>query len=116
MIELQPVRRENSADINDLKLKIIMIGGPRVGKSCILNKMVYNKFYLGLGPTIGVECGSIRIAHENRFFRIQVWDVEGHGGTNPIPEEFYKNAIGKPFLTRGLSHCRSHPKGKSTGG
>ena len=93
MIEMSNIKNDRLAQETGLIFKVIMIGGGKVGKSGIMSKMVYNKFTLGSNPTIGIEFGTMTLVHDNRFFKMQVWDTETSSG-NEVQTGYYTNAIG----------------------
>lgn len=61
---------------NEILFKVIIVGDPAVGKSCILNKFVLNEFHENYSVTIGVEFSSKIIAiDENILVSLQIWDT-----------------------------------------
>jgi GTPase SAR1 family protein len=98
MTELKTIRESNVSDEeSDLRFKIILLGASRVGKSNILSRIVHNKFHLGTPPTIGIEYGNLKVLHENRFYQLEVWDIESARELSELPDFFYFNAIGRYF-------------------
>jgi len=58
--------------------KYIIIGNPSVGKSCILNQFLNNKFTDEYEITVGVEFGAktVDIGNGTRV-KLQIWDTVG---------------------------------------
>lgn len=95
MTELKPsgpTSRESK-----LKFKIVILGGPKVGKSSILYKIVHKVFDLTVVTNVGVEFGCLEIAHKDKRYKVQLWDTEGQESISSIYEGFYKNAIGRDW-------------------
>lgn len=58
--------------------KYIIIGNPSVGKSCILNQLLNNKFSDEYEITVGVEFGAKNILlNDNTQIKLQIWDTAG---------------------------------------
>ena len=98
-MELQ-VLRANSNLESDLRLKVVLLGGPQVGKSNIMSKLGYNRFGLGTQSTIGVEYCQFSVNHKTHSFKLQIWDTEYTPTFANIPEPFYRNIIGRSVITR----------------
>lgn len=58
--------------------KYIIVGNPSVGKSCILNQFLNNKFIEEYEVTVGVEFGAktIELKDQTRV-KLQIWDTAG---------------------------------------
>ena len=56
--------------------KYIIIGNPSVGKSCILNQFLNNKFSEEYEITVGVEFGAKTIEIDGgEKVKLQIWDT-----------------------------------------
>lgn len=62
----------------DKTFKMIIIGPPGVGKSCLLNRFTKNDYKEGYNPTLGVEFYSKIIdIDEDTNIKLQIWDTAG---------------------------------------
>jgi GTPase SAR1 family protein len=93
-MELTSVNPEGQAQESSLLFKIIMVGGPKVGKSNLMYKLVYNAFDLGSIINVGVEFGCVVVPHKQKHYKIQLWDSEEATKLSSIYDGFHKNAIG----------------------
>ena len=57
--------------------KIIIIGDSGVGKSCLVQRFIDNKFAEDQENTIGVEFGTKVIDCKNTQIKMQIWDTAG---------------------------------------
>ena len=94
---LVKIRKVDSEINADYMLKCIIIGDSGVGKSCLLNAYVNNKFELNAAPTIGIELAILKFAATNNenvsvVFKIQVWDCAGQKRFNSIVKSYFRNA------------------------
>lgn len=85
----------------DLHFKVVVLGGSSVGKSNILNQLVYKRFLLGTEPTIGIQFGVLNLTLQQRFFKMDLWDMEYQRDFASIPKGFLANAIGNFGLNEG---------------
>jgi len=76
------------------RLKILSMGDPGVGKSCLIKRYCEDRFVEAYVSTIGVDFGvkPIRIGGED--VRVNFWDLAGHEDYFEIRNEFYKDAQG----------------------
>jgi small GTP-binding protein len=56
------------------KFKLVLIGNSGVGKSSIIQRMVYNMFVVNVPPTIGAAYQTLKF--DNKFI-VDVWDTAG---------------------------------------
>ncbi|VVC26476.1 Small GTP-binding protein domain,P-loop containing nucleoside triphosphate hydrolase,Small GTPase [Cinara cedri] len=59
------------------ELKIVMIGEPSTGKSCIVSRYCHDDFTRQYIPTCGVEFYLKRTQIQGRNVRINIWDTSG---------------------------------------
>ncbi|MFX0080830.1 MAG: Rab family GTPase [Candidatus Hodarchaeota archaeon] len=61
--------------------KIVILGQERVGKTCIAKRLCFNMFDVETKETLGIEFYTydlpIRVAGEETFIRISIWDFGG---------------------------------------
>lgn len=93
-MELSTLNGKKPAQDHGLLFKVILMGGTKVGKSNILSRLAYNKFSLGTQTTVGIEYAPITLVHNNRIYKLQVWDTEG-SPTSDLQQTFVNNSIGR---------------------
>lgn len=74
--------------------KILIIGDPRVGKSCILAQFAENFYTPDTLMTIGIDCKTKKIKIDDTLMKLQIWDTAGQEKYKSITQNFYKNAMG----------------------
>ena len=57
--------------------KYIIIGNPSVGKSCLLERFLHDKFTGEYNLTVGVEFGAKKINLNGNVVKLQIWDTAG---------------------------------------
>jgi Ras-related protein Rab-6A len=72
---------ENSGTIAQIaplaKYKLVFLGDQGVGKTCIINRFVYDSFDKNYQATIGIDFLSKTMYLEDRTVRLQLWDTAG---------------------------------------
>ena len=76
----------------DLTFKIIVIGDPGVGKSCLTGRAVKDKFDMQYAPTIGFEFLTYSVKIEGLIVKLQIWDTCGQEMYRSLISNFYRNA------------------------
>jgi len=76
----------------NLSFKIIVIGDPGVGKSCLTLKATKNYFENYYSPTVGFEFFTISIKINDKVIRLQIWDTCGQETYRSLINSFYRNA------------------------
>lgn len=73
--------------------KYIIIGNPSVGKSCLLNQFLNNRFSDEYEITVGVEFGAktVNIEDGNKV-KLQIWDTAGQESFKSITRGYYRSA------------------------
>jgi len=94
------------ADSYDHVFRIILIGDTQVGKTCLLEKFITNKFSVDNEVTIGVDFKIASFTYiddkfidynfygEGKSIRLQIWDTAGQERFNSITTQYYKNVDG----------------------
>ena len=59
------------------KYKLVFLGDQGVGKTCIINRFVYDSFDKTYQATIGIDFLSKTMYLEDRTVRLQLWDTAG---------------------------------------
>ena len=76
----------------DLNFKIIIVGDPGVGKSCITMKAVKKIFEDYYSPTIGFEFYTFKVRIKETDIRLQIWDTCGQENYRSLIQGFYRNS------------------------
>ena len=81
-------------DNNLLKIKVVIIGEPFVGKTCIINRYVDNNYKENPGSTIGSNYTSkkITIPDLNTEVILDIWDTAGQEVYRSFVKLFYKES------------------------
>jgi small GTP-binding protein len=81
-------------DDDILKIKIVLIGEPFVGKTCIINRYVDNNYKENPGSTIGSNYTSkkITIPDLNTEVILDIWDTAGQEVYRSFVKLFYKES------------------------
>merc|ERR1712100_223782 len=75
-------------------LKVIMVGNERVGKTCLMNRLVSKKMNTTYKATIGVDFMSKDITVDGVEAVIQIWDTAGQERYQSLGTSFYRGAEG----------------------
>lgn len=59
------------------KYKLVFLGDQGVGKTCIINRFVYDSFDKNYQATIGIDFLSKTMYLDDRTVRLQLWDTAG---------------------------------------
>mmetsp|Transcript_7940 Transcript_7940/g.23223 ORF Transcript_7940/g.23223 Transcript_7940/m.23223 type:complete len:187 (-) Transcript_7940:49-609(-) len=90
--------RPNPTTIPPLKsstrIKVISVGEPAVGKSCLIKRYCEQRFVSKYVATIGVDYGVKPLRVKGREVRVNFWDLAGGEEYAEIRNEFYKDAQG----------------------
>ena len=76
----------------DLSVKLIFIGDPGVGKSCLTSKAVKNKYEDYYQATVGFEFLTFNMKLNDKVLKIQIWDTCGQEIYKSLISNFYRNS------------------------
>jgi len=76
---------------NEILLRILVIGKYGVGKTSIIQKLVYDKFDPLYNSTIGVDFSVKFLNINNSVVKLHLWDTAGQERFRSITKTFYKN-------------------------
>lgn len=71
--------------------KVILIGDPGTGKSCLLSRYVDNIFQ-HLQPTMCLDFKQKNVTHNGQAIQVQVWDTAGMERTRALTKAYYRGA------------------------
>ncbi|KAM3129904.1 hypothetical protein pb186bvf_018013 [Paramecium bursaria] len=63
-----------------------------VGKTCLLQQYVSNKFIEHYDPTIGVEFGAQLVPFKDLNIKLQIWDTAGQVSFRSITRSYYRGS------------------------
>jgi small GTP-binding protein len=74
--------------------KIVLIGDSCVGKSCIMDRYVNNRFTENQEVTIGASFATKDVIVDKRQITLQMWDTAGQERYRSLTPMYYRNAMG----------------------
>ena len=78
----------------DMTFKILTIGESGVGKTCIAQRFVKDKFNKNHLATIGVDYFDKKLHINNKDVRLKIWDTAGQERFKTLTAQYYKGADG----------------------
>jgi Ras-related protein Rab-5C len=69
--------------------KVVILGDSGVGKTCLVNRLVFNMYVNYTNPTIGAAFASYRV---NDDFIYEIWDTAGQERFNSLLPMYLRNA------------------------
>ena len=85
-------KNDEESNQYDLTFKIIVIGDPGVGKSCLTGRAVKDIFDEKYVITLGFEFLTYTINIEDKVIKLQIWDTCGQEQYKSLISNFYRNA------------------------
>lgn len=83
------------SDLQDLQMKVLMLGDSNVGKSCLVLKFVDERTGLIKSmPTIGIDFKIKRIMLGGRSVRLSIFDTAGQERYRTITSSYYRGSQG----------------------
>lgn len=98
LAEIEDLRCERLTDrtagqpITSNLFKIIILGDTAVGKSCVMTRLMKDKFETEHNLTVGVDFGSCHMKVEETMMKLQIWDTAGQENFKSITKIFYRQA------------------------
>ena len=87
--------QKKSEDTDDKKkIKIVVIGGPNVGKTSIINRFVSHQFNSFNSPTIQLAMTTFEYKLEDQIFTLLICDTAGQEQFQSVCPNFYRDAQG----------------------
>ena len=91
---------------SDLTFKLIVIGNPNVGKSCLSLQGTTGKFESTYVTTVGFDFYSFFAKINNQLIRLQIWDTCGQEGYRSLVQNFYRGTA-LAILVYAINDMRS---------
>lgn len=70
--------------------KVIIVGDSRVGKTCIVNRMIGGDFIQGEHPTIGFNKATYQYQNQNVNVTVNLWDTAGQERFMSLTEMYFR--------------------------
>uniref|UniRef100_S4RLS1 DnaJ (Hsp40) homolog, subfamily C, member 27 n=1 Tax=Petromyzon marinus TaxID=7757 RepID=S4RLS1_PETMA len=77
-----------------LRVKVISMGNPEVGKSCLIKRYCEKRFVHKYMATIGIDYGVTKVHVRDREVKVNIFDMAGHPFFYEVRNEFYKDTQG----------------------
>lgn len=77
---------------SEIELKIVILGGLGVGKTCIINRFLSDSFSTNEQTTVGAMYHAKDIIHNDVNYKLQIWDTAGQERFKTIAPLYYKDA------------------------
>ena len=77
---------------HDFSFKMIVIGDPNVGKSCLTIRASKDDFDSEYSPTVGFEFLTYNATVDEKIIKLQIWDTCGQEAYRSLISNFYRNA------------------------
>ena len=77
-----------------INCKVVLIGSIFVGKTCLLNRFINDKFSDEVQPSQGVSFVSrvLKIEEENQSIKFDIWDTSGQEKFRSLNKMFYRDS------------------------
>ena len=84
-----------SQDEYDEKIKIMVIGESKIGKTSLISRYCNNEFFGGAYlSTIGIDFQIKDLTIENKKIRLQIWDTAGQERYRTIAKNYFQSSDG----------------------
>lgn len=83
-----------SVRFEHISIKVLSIGDPEVGKSCLIKRYCEGRFVQRYISTIGVDYGVKKMAVQGHKLSVNFFDLSGQQEYEPIRSEFYRESQG----------------------
>eukprot|EP00826_Nyctotherus_ovalis_P055496 TRINITY_DN736_c0_g3_i6.p2 TRINITY_DN736_c0_g3~~TRINITY_DN736_c0_g3_i6.p2 ORF type:complete len:127 (+),score=36.48 TRINITY_DN736_c0_g3_i6:109-489(+) len=76
------------------QVKIVMLGDSGTGKTCIINRLLYNKFDINSQPSTSSNMAglTLKIPGTSYSIRCQIWDTAGQEEYRALTSMYFKDA------------------------
>ena len=75
-------------------IKVVLLGEPGVGKTCIINRFSYDKYNEKTVSSISAQfiTKNFKLEDLNKEIKFEIWDTAGQERYRALAKVFYKNA------------------------
>ena len=88
------VEESNDMSLYDEKIKLMVIGETRVGKTALINKYTKNTFGGTYLTTVGIDFQEKIINIEEKTVKLQIWDTAGQERFRNIAKSYFHTSDG----------------------
>lgn len=85
---------DESIERIDQPLKVLLVGGSSVGKTCILRRFVEGEFPNKCKATLGLDFKIKSLEVNNQIVKMQLWDTSGQERFRSMTQAYYRGASG----------------------
>ena len=78
--------------IQNFSAKFIIVGDSGVGKTCLLNRLAYNKYSSEYKTTIGASFSAVEATVNNIPMKLALWDMAGQEQYNSVNKHYFRGA------------------------
>ncbi|KAJ3161375.1 DnaJ sub C member 27 [Geranomyces michiganensis] len=86
-----------------IRLKILSLGDPAVGKSCLIKRYCEGRYIADYISTIGIDYGVKGCVVNGAEVKVNFWDIGGSEHYKAIRTEFYKDTHGVLLVVDGTA-------------
>eukprot|EP00842_Homolaphlyctis_polyrhiza_P002401 jgi/Hompol1/3161/HPOL_006375-RA len=86
------------------RLKILSLGDPGSGKSCLIKRYCESRFVPEYVATIGIDYGVKTVKYDVEEIKVNFWDVGGDAVYFDVRNEFYKDTHGVMLVMDVSTH------------
>eukprot|EP01002_Notosolenus_urceolatus_P013744 NODE_4678_length_776_cov_7.074278_g3890_i0.p1 GENE.NODE_4678_length_776_cov_7.074278_g3890_i0~~NODE_4678_length_776_cov_7.074278_g3890_i0.p1 ORF type:complete len:231 (-),score=25.83 NODE_4678_length_776_cov_7.074278_g3890_i0:82-753(-) len=79
-------------DKEKILLKVVLLGDAGVGKTCLLNRLVHNRFSTIYKATIGADFWTKEMEVDGEIVTMQIWDTAGQERFQSLGMAFYRGS------------------------
>ena len=89
---------KDEKNMNNIPLKIVLIGDTGTGKSSFISRLFSNNYSQfikensNISPTHGAFFQKVKVKYKNKIFVLELWDTAGLVKYNALIKVFYRNA------------------------
>ena len=84
--------------MTEIHFKVLFVGDASVGKTCLMNRFIHNRFDEGYMSTIGVTFYTKIYDYKGNKIKLQLWDTAGQERFHSITSNYFRNADGILFI------------------
>ena len=83
---------EEEESKKEISIKLVLIGNPGVGKTCISSRYIHQKYMEPEGSTIGASYFQKYLKIDGKKIQLDIWDTAGQEKYRSMGKMFYKDA------------------------
>lgn len=99
-----------SSKKDKVQAKVVMLGTTAVGKSCLVRRILTNKFK-NEAPTVGRAFGAKEVTVDGKSVTLGIWDTAGSERFESLTKQYYKDAAAA-VICYDVTNIKSYEKVK----